>query len=154
MRKLDCNCFIAKNITIFFRSFKDRFICCFSYLVYDFCYYLKQKPEPKEENNQVDQKVYIRKTEQTVVKFGYLIIILNNGFSYRYLFFCTKSYYTQKSFYIFAKKKNMFSGIVEEAGKVVSVERDQENVHLTLTCSFVDELKIDQSLSHNGVVSP
>lgn len=45
----------------------------------------------------------------------------------------------------------MFSGIVEEAGKVVKIEKDQENVHLTLTCSFVDELKIDQSLSHNGV---
>jgi len=45
----------------------------------------------------------------------------------------------------------MFSGIVEEAGKVIVVEKDQENVHFTLTCSFVDELKIDQSLSHNGV---
>ncbi len=45
----------------------------------------------------------------------------------------------------------MFSGIVEEAGKVVLIEKDQENVHFTLTCSFVDELKIDQSLSHNGV---
>lgn len=45
----------------------------------------------------------------------------------------------------------MFSGIVEEAGKVIAIERDQENMHFTLTCSFVDELKIDQSLSHNGV---
>jgi riboflavin synthase len=45
----------------------------------------------------------------------------------------------------------MFSGIVEEAGKIIAIEKDQENVHLTLTCSFVDELKIDQSLSHNGV---
>jgi len=45
----------------------------------------------------------------------------------------------------------MFSGIVEEAGRVVAIERDQENVHFTLTCSFVDELKVDQSLSHNGV---
>jgi len=45
----------------------------------------------------------------------------------------------------------MFSGIVEEAGKVVAIEKDQENVHFTLTCSFVDELKVDQSLSHNGV---
>jgi len=45
----------------------------------------------------------------------------------------------------------MFSGIVEEAGKVISIEKDKENVHFTLTCSFVDELKIDQSLSHNGV---
>ena len=45
----------------------------------------------------------------------------------------------------------MFSGIVEEAGKVISILKDQENVHFTLTCSFVDELKVDQSLSHNGV---
>jgi len=46
---------------------------------------------------------------------------------------------------------NMFSGIVEEYGTVVKIEKEQENVHFTLTCSFVDELKIDQSLSHNGV---
>lgn len=45
----------------------------------------------------------------------------------------------------------MFSGIVEEAAKVVKLERDQENLHITLECSFVDELKIDQSISHNGV---
>jgi len=45
----------------------------------------------------------------------------------------------------------MFSGIVEEYGKVVAIEKDQENVHLTIECSFVDELKIDQSISHNGV---
>ncbi|HNW52170.1 MAG TPA: riboflavin synthase [Prolixibacteraceae bacterium] len=45
----------------------------------------------------------------------------------------------------------MFSGIVEESGKVVAIEKDQDNVHFTLTCSFVDELKIDQSMSHNGV---
>lgn len=45
----------------------------------------------------------------------------------------------------------MFSGIVEEAAKVEAIVRDGGNVHLTLTCSFVDELKIDQSVSHNGV---
>ncbi|KJF44379.1 riboflavin synthase [Draconibacterium sediminis] len=45
----------------------------------------------------------------------------------------------------------MFSGIVEEYGTVVAVEKEQENVHFTLTCSFADELKVDQSLSHNGV---
>ena len=45
----------------------------------------------------------------------------------------------------------MFSGIVEEAAKVTAIKRDGGNVHLTLTCSFVDELKIDQSVSHNGV---
>jgi riboflavin synthase len=45
----------------------------------------------------------------------------------------------------------MFSGIIEEAAKVVAIQKDQENLHLTLTCSFVHELKIDQSVSHNGV---
>lgn len=45
----------------------------------------------------------------------------------------------------------MFSGIVEEFAEVVGIEKDQENVHLTLKCSFVDELKIDQSVAHNGV---
>ena len=37
----------------------------------------------------------------------------------------------------------MFSGIVEEAAKVVAIERDGGNVHLSLTCSFVNELKIN-----------
>ena len=45
----------------------------------------------------------------------------------------------------------MFSGIIEETAKVISIEREQENLHLTLTCSFVQELKVDQSLAHNGV---
>lgn len=45
----------------------------------------------------------------------------------------------------------MFSGIVEEYAEVVKVVKEQENFHLTLKCSFVDELKIDQSVAHNGV---
>ncbi len=45
----------------------------------------------------------------------------------------------------------MFSGIVEECAKVVRIEKDQQNVHFTLTCSFVGELKVDQSISHDGV---
>lgn len=45
----------------------------------------------------------------------------------------------------------MFSGIVEEAAPVVKIERDGGNVDLTLRCTFADELKIDQSLAHNGV---
>lgn len=45
----------------------------------------------------------------------------------------------------------MFSGIVEEAATVTAVAHDGGNMHLTLRCSFVDELKIDQSVSHNGV---
>lgn len=45
----------------------------------------------------------------------------------------------------------MFSGIVEEAAKVVAVKDESGNRHLTVKCSFADELKIDQSVAHNGV---
>lgn len=45
----------------------------------------------------------------------------------------------------------MFSGIVEEAAPVVALKRDAENLHITMKCSFVNELKIDQSVAHNGV---
>jgi riboflavin synthase len=45
----------------------------------------------------------------------------------------------------------MFSGIVEETATVVAVRKYQENIDFTLKCSFVDELKIDQSICHNGV---
>ncbi|MGQ9619949.1 MAG: riboflavin synthase [Bacteroidales bacterium] len=45
----------------------------------------------------------------------------------------------------------MFSGIVEEAATVVNLAREQDNLHITMKCSFVNELKIDQSISHNGV---
>ncbi|MCF8226879.1 MAG: riboflavin synthase [Bacteroidales bacterium] len=45
----------------------------------------------------------------------------------------------------------MFSGIVEETAKVVRLVKEKDNLHITLECSFVNELKIDQSISHNGV---
>lgn len=45
----------------------------------------------------------------------------------------------------------MFSGIVESTARVVNIEREQDNVHLTLACDFADELSIDQSVAHNGV---
>ncbi len=45
----------------------------------------------------------------------------------------------------------MFSGIVEEAAPVVRLEKEKENLHITMRCSFTKELKIDQSISHNGV---
>ena len=45
----------------------------------------------------------------------------------------------------------MFSGIVEAAIEVVKVVKDEGNIHLTLRCPFADELRIDQSISHNGV---
>ena len=45
----------------------------------------------------------------------------------------------------------MFSGIVEEMATVVAIKKYGENIDFTLTCSFTNELKIDQSISHNGV---
>ena len=45
----------------------------------------------------------------------------------------------------------MFSGIVETALKVAATEKDGGNLHIKLECPFADELKIDQSISHNGV---
>lgn len=45
----------------------------------------------------------------------------------------------------------MFSGIVEEAAPVVRLEKEKDNLHITMKCSFANELKIDQSISHNGV---
>ena len=46
---------------------------------------------------------------------------------------------------------NMFSGIIEEFATVLDIKKDRENVDFTLTCSFVNELSIDQSVAHNGV---
>lgn len=45
----------------------------------------------------------------------------------------------------------MFSGIVEAAARVEELVRDNDNLHLTLSCPFTDELHIDQSVAHNGV---
>jgi len=45
----------------------------------------------------------------------------------------------------------MFTGIIEEVAKVTRLEKDQENLHITVECSFANELKVDQSLAHNGV---
>ncbi|GAB5416896.1 MAG: riboflavin synthase [Crocinitomicaceae bacterium] len=44
----------------------------------------------------------------------------------------------------------MFTGIVEGLGHVKAIEKEGENVHFTLSCDFTNELKIDQSLAHNG----
>ena len=45
----------------------------------------------------------------------------------------------------------MFTGIIEELGTVKKVEKDKGNIHLTIDASFTPELKIDQSIAHNGV---
>ena len=45
----------------------------------------------------------------------------------------------------------MFSGIIEEAAVVTALHKENENLHITMRCSFTNELKIDQSVAHNGV---
>ncbi len=45
----------------------------------------------------------------------------------------------------------MFTGIIESLGQLKSTRREGSNLHLTLECDFSSELKIDQSLAHNGV---
>ena len=45
----------------------------------------------------------------------------------------------------------MFSGIVEEAAPVIGLRQEGDNLHITMRCSFTHELKIDQSIAHNGV---
>lgn len=45
----------------------------------------------------------------------------------------------------------MFTGIIEGLGEVVAIEKEGENVHFSVQCGFTREMKIDQSLAHNGV---
>lgn len=45
----------------------------------------------------------------------------------------------------------MFSGIIEETAVVTALRTEGDNLHLTLRCPFTSELKIDQSVAHNGV---
>lgn len=45
----------------------------------------------------------------------------------------------------------MFTGIIEQLGEVIQVEKEQENIHFTISAPFTSELKIDQSVAHNGV---
>lgn len=45
----------------------------------------------------------------------------------------------------------MFTGIIEDIGVIKKIEREGSNIHFTLSCAFTNELKIDQSLAHNGV---
>lgn len=45
----------------------------------------------------------------------------------------------------------MFTGIVEGTGKVTAIEQDQTNIHFWIQSDFTSELKIDQSVAHNGV---
>ena len=45
----------------------------------------------------------------------------------------------------------MFTGIVETLGEVVAIEKEQENIHFTIKSTITSQLKIDQSVAHNGV---
>lgn len=45
----------------------------------------------------------------------------------------------------------MFSGIVESTAVVTAIDKEQDNLHFTLRCPFTSELKVDQSIAHNGV---
>jgi len=45
----------------------------------------------------------------------------------------------------------MFTGIIEDLGNVISIKKEQENIHFTFESNITSELKIDQSVSHNGV---
>ncbi len=45
----------------------------------------------------------------------------------------------------------MFTGIIEELGVVTNIKKDQENLHISVKSGISNELKIDQSLSHNGI---
>jgi riboflavin synthase len=62
-----------------------------------------------------------------------------------------KNFHTTFGIVNLKKIKEMFSGIVEEAASVTGLKTDRENLHITMKCSFVNELKIDQSIAHNGV---
>jgi len=45
----------------------------------------------------------------------------------------------------------MFTGIIETLGEIKALHKDGGNVHITIASSVTDELKIDQSVAHNGV---
>ena len=45
----------------------------------------------------------------------------------------------------------MFTGIIEDLGELIKKEKEGDNVHFTFSCSFTNELRIDQSIAHNGI---
>ena len=45
----------------------------------------------------------------------------------------------------------MFTGIIETLGKITGLQHDQGNLHITVESAIADQLKIDQSVAHNGV---
>ena len=49
------------------------------------------------------------------------------------------------------RHSNMFSGIIEGLGEVVTIQKEKSNLHVTVKSAFTNELKVDQSIAHNGV---
>ncbi|MGE4346358.1 MAG: riboflavin synthase [Flavobacteriaceae bacterium] len=45
----------------------------------------------------------------------------------------------------------MFTGIIETLGIIVNIEKEQDNLHFTLSSEITNELKVDQSVAHNGI---
>lgn len=45
----------------------------------------------------------------------------------------------------------MFTGIIEGLGVLKNITKEENNIHFTFSCDFINELKVDQSLAHNGV---
>ena len=45
----------------------------------------------------------------------------------------------------------MFTGIIEKMGEVVALVKEQDNLHISVKADFTHELKIDQSVAHNGI---
>jgi len=45
----------------------------------------------------------------------------------------------------------MFTGIIEEIGKVITIKNEDTNIHFEIACPFVSELNVDQSVAHDGV---
>lgn len=44
----------------------------------------------------------------------------------------------------------MFTGIIEQLGHITAIEKEEENIHFTICSNFTHELKVDQSIAHNG----
>lgn len=45
----------------------------------------------------------------------------------------------------------MFSGIIESLGRIEKIENENTNIHFYVSCNFLSEIHIDQSIAHNGV---
>jgi riboflavin synthase len=45
----------------------------------------------------------------------------------------------------------MFTGIIEDLGEIIDIKSNNGNIHLVVKCNFTSELKVDQSIAHNGV---